>query len=125
MTGLMFWQLPIQTMLESFLILFFASVCNILRPNMETSGAILELVLAYVFLFISVAFLFVSAIFMYIWHDNLGEQQTEIRYGPLYEELDLSKDKKMAIVAFRSSFLLRRMLIIFALLCTDKLFFQL
>ena len=77
-------------MLESFLILFFSSICNILRPNVETSGAIAELVLAYFFLLVSVGFLFGSAIFMYSEHENLGERQTKIRYGSLYEELDLS-----------------------------------
>ena len=120
MWGMMFWKMPIQTMLESYLILIFASLCNILaKPAYETGGQIFELVLAIGFFVISIAFLVASVIFLYREHDKLAEPQTKVRYAPLYEELDISEKKKWSIILFRLTFLLRRIMIILALLATD------
>ena len=57
-------------------------------------------------------------------HEKLSEHQHQKKYGPLYEELDLSPEKKHAIIAFRVSFLLRRIIIIVALLMTTQLWMQ-
>jgi len=46
----------------------------------------------------------------------------KIKYGALYEELDLNK--KWSLIAFRVSFLLRRIAIIYALLMTTHLWLQ-
>ena len=43
----------------------------------------------------------------------------KIKYGALYEELDLNN--KWGIIAFRVSFLLRRIAIIYALIMTTHL----
>lgn len=122
MIGTMFWVMPIQIMLESYLILVFASFCNLLRPYIETSGQQIELALAGIFFIATMGFPLISAYFMYANFDTLGEYQMKIRYHPMYAELDLKK--KWSAIAFRVSFLLRRIVIISALLLTDQLWLQ-
>ena len=80
---------------------------------------VIELVLAWIFMVITIVFLFVSAGFLYFNYEELGNKQIKMRYGPLYEELDIKK--KWNIIAFRTVFLIRRIVIIVALLATNSL----
>ena len=109
-------------MLESYLILFFASFVNILRPYTETGGQSLELGLSIMFFILTVAFPIYSGLFLYLNFDELGDRQMKIRYKPLYEELNL--DKKWSMIAFRVWFMLRRIAVICALLLTTHLWLQ-
>ena len=120
--GTMFWTMPIQVMLESYLILFFASLVNILRPYTETSGQVMELSLAIVFFILTLGFPILAGMFLYSNFEDLGKRQTKIRYGSLYEELNLNEKK--GLIAFRVWFLLRRIAIICALLLTTHLWLQ-
>ena len=72
--GTMFWTMPIQVMLESYLILIFASLANILRDYRDTSGQIIELSLAWVFIVITMAFPLIAGYFMYSNFDTLGDR---------------------------------------------------
>jgi len=59
-------------MLESYLILFFASLVNILRPYTETSGQQIEIGLAILFFVLTLAFPIIAGVFLYKNFDDLG-----------------------------------------------------
>ena len=67
---------------------------------------------------ICLLFLILSVKFLHEEHENLHLLYYRRKYGPLYEELDLKPEKKFGMIAFRACFLLRRIVVIMALLMT-------
>ena len=61
-------------MLESYLILFFASLVNILRPYTETGGQSIELGLAIVFFVLTLGFPILAGVFLYTNFEDLGKR---------------------------------------------------
>ena len=113
----MFWSSPISILQETFMIVLFSLLLHLLMPHFaaeRTFGERLNNWAAYIFVPLIIAAPIACFVLLISKFDRLGSRSFTLRFGTLYADLDLKK--KWAVVIFKLSFYLRRILLIAAIL---------